>query len=76
MFKHADMRIAVGAAVAKVKDFCIDNRFMYTIGAAARVSGLLDDDNVFGIPLSVTGKNIFFDRKQRLLIKLLAAIPP
>ncbi len=63
MFKYADLGIAVGAAVAKAKDFCIDNRVMYSVGAAARVSGLLDADVVFGIPLSVTGKNIFFDRK-------------
>jgi uncharacterized ferredoxin-like protein len=63
MFKHADLGIAVGAAVAKAKDFCIDNRVMYTIGAAARISGMLDADVVFGIPLSITGKNIFFDRK-------------
>jgi uncharacterized ferredoxin-like protein len=61
--KAVDLGIAVGSAVAKAKDFCIDNRVMYTIGAAARVSGLLDADVVFGIPLSVTGKNIFFDRK-------------
>lgn len=46
----------------KTKYFCIDNRVMYSIGAAARVSGLLDVDVTFGIPLSVTGKNIFFDR--------------
>jgi len=63
MLKYVDMGIAIGAAVAKAKDFCIDNRVMYSIGAAARVSGLLDADVVFGIPLSVTGKNIFFDRK-------------
>ncbi|WP_048143495.1 ferredoxin domain-containing protein [Methanosarcina horonobensis] len=63
MFKYADLGIAVGAAAAKAKDFCIDNRVMYSIGAAARVSGLLEADVVFGIPLSVTGKNIFFDRK-------------
>jgi uncharacterized ferredoxin-like protein len=36
---------------------------MYTLGAATRVSGLLDADVVFGFPLSVTGKYIFFDRK-------------
>jgi len=63
MFKYADLGIAVGAAAAKAKDLCIDNRVMYTVGAAARVSGLLDVDVAFGIPLSVTGKNIFFDRK-------------
>ena len=63
MLKYVDLGIAIGAAVAKAKDFCIDNRVMYSIGAAARVSGLLDADVIFGIPLSVTGKNIFFDRK-------------
>ena len=63
MFKYADLGIAVGAAAAKAKDLCIDNRDMYTLGAAARVSGLLDADVVFGFPLSVTGKYIFFDRK-------------
>jgi uncharacterized ferredoxin-like protein len=63
MLKYVDLGIAIGAAVAKAKDFCIDNRVMYSIGAAARVSGLLDAEVVFGIPLSVTGKNIFFDRK-------------
>ncbi len=63
MLKYVDLGIAIGAATAKAKDFCIDNRVMYSIGAAARVSGLLDADVVFGIPLSVTGKNIFFDRR-------------
>lgn len=57
------MGIAVGAAAAKAKDLCIDNRVIYTVGAAARVSGLLDADVIFGILLSVTGKNIFFDRR-------------
>lgn len=63
MLKYVDLGIALGAAAAKAKDFCIDNRVMYSVGAAARVSGLLDADAIFGIPLSVTGKNIFFDRK-------------
>jgi len=63
MFKYVDLGIAIGSAAAKARDLCIDNRVMYSIGAAARVSGLLDADVVFGIPLSVTGKNIFFDRK-------------
>jgi uncharacterized ferredoxin-like protein len=28
MFKHADLGIAVGAAVAKAKDFCIDKSYV------------------------------------------------
>lgn len=63
MLKYVDLGIAVGAAAAKAKDCCVDNRVMYSVGAAARVSGLLDADVIFGIPLSITGKNIFFDRK-------------
>ena len=40
----------------------IDNRMMYTIGAAARKLRLLDSDLIIGIPLSATGKNPYFDR--------------
>ncbi len=40
----------------------IDNRMMYTVGAAAKSLGLLDSDIIIGIPLSVTGKNPYFDR--------------
>ena len=63
MLKYVDLGIAIGAAAAKAKDLCIDNRVMYSIGAAARTACLMDADVVFGIPLSLTGKNIFFDRK-------------
>ncbi|WP_292485523.1 ferredoxin domain-containing protein [Methanohalobium sp.] len=60
--KYVDLGIAVGAATAKAKDLCIDNRVMYTIGSAAKKSGLIGADMVYGIPLSIKGRNIFFDR--------------
>lgn len=62
-FKLMDLGIAVGSAVSRAKDLCIDNRVMYTIGSAARKAGIMDAQVVLGIPLSVKGKNIFFDRK-------------
>jgi uncharacterized ferredoxin-like protein len=37
---------------------------MYRAGVVARKAGLCDCDMCMGIPLSVTGKNIFFDRKS------------
>lgn len=40
----------------------IDNRIMYRIGVVAKKMGFIDADIVAGIPLSVTGKNIYFDR--------------
>ncbi|MFP4654845.1 MAG: ferredoxin domain-containing protein [Methanohalobium sp.] len=61
--KFVDLGIAVGAATAKAKDLCIDNRVMYTIGVAAKNSGLIDADMVYGLPLSIKGRNIYFDRK-------------
>lgn len=58
-----DLGIAVGSFVSLAKEFCIDNRVMYTIGVAARKLGLIDAQVILGIPLSIKGKNIFFDRK-------------
>ncbi|MBX6423292.1 ferredoxin domain-containing protein [Thermosulfurimonas sp. F29] len=58
-----DLGIAVGSAVSVAKDLCVDNRVMYTIGVAARRLGWLSAQVVLGIPLSIKGKNIFFDRK-------------
>ena len=61
--KLLDMGIAIGSAVAKAKDLCVDNRVMYTVGVAAKRLNLIPGQIVIGIPLSVKGKNIFFDRK-------------
>lgn len=64
-FKIMDLGIALGSAGAKAKDMCIDNRMMYTVGLAVKKMGLLDADVVIGMPLSVKGKNPFFDRIQK-----------
>ncbi|MDW8135926.1 MAG: DUF2148 domain-containing protein [Thermodesulfobacterium sp.] len=61
--KLLDLGIAIGSAVYKAKDLCIDNRVMYTIGVAARKLKLIRGQIVIGIPLSIKGKNIYFDRK-------------
>ncbi len=57
-----DMGIAIGSAVKTASLFNVDNRVMYRIGAVARDMKLVDWEYVMGIPLSVTSKNIFFDR--------------
>ncbi|MGP8331481.1 MAG: DUF2148 domain-containing protein [Methanosarcinaceae archaeon] len=36
---------------------------MYSAGTAARIAKLIDADVVCAIPLSVSGKNPFFDRQ-------------
>jgi len=64
MIKYLDLGIAVGSAAAKAKDLCIDNRILYSAGAAACYFKMIDADVAMGLPLSVKGKNIFFDRES------------
>jgi uncharacterized ferredoxin-like protein len=61
-FRVLDLGIASGSAAKTASLLNVDNRIMYTVGAAAREMGLLDADLAVGIPLSATGKNIYFDR--------------
>jgi uncharacterized ferredoxin-like protein len=58
-----DLGIALGSAVALVADNRVDNRIMFTIGQAAAKLGLLGEHKmIMGIPLSASGKSVFFDR--------------
>lgn len=66
-FNTGDLGIALGSAVSIAMDHRVDNRVMYTVGMAVRNLGILGDDIkvCFGVPLSVSGKNTFFDRKPK-----------
>lgn len=65
-FNTGDLGIAVGSAVSVAMDARVDNRIMYTIGIAALKMGILGKDYkiIYGIPMSATSKNPFFDRKK------------
>lgn len=58
-----DLGIAIGSLVSVAKELGVDNRVMYSVGVAAKKLGIMNAQIVLGIPLSVKGKNIFFDRK-------------
>jgi len=64
-YNSLDLGIAVGAAVSIAADFRVDNRVMYSAGLTAIKMGILPKSVkiAVGIPLSATGKNIFFDRR-------------
>ena len=62
IFQAMDLGIALCSSAKLAAELGIDNRMMYTVGAAAQSLGLLDSDIIIGIPLSVTGKNPYFDR--------------
>lgn len=59
----ADLGIAVGSAVKTASMHNADNRVMERAGLAAKRLGVIKSKVVYGIPLSATGKSIFFDRK-------------
>lgn len=63
IIRAIDLGIAIGSVVSVAKELCVDNRVMYSVGVAAKKLGLMDAQIILGIPLSVKGKNIFFDRK-------------
>lgn len=65
-FNSIDLGIAACSAATVAACHHIDNRMMYSIGRAAMQLGLFDEKvkQALGIPLSVTGKNPFFDRKM------------
>jgi uncharacterized ferredoxin-like protein len=64
-FNSIDLGIATASAAEVAGRHHVDNRVMYSIGRASLDLGLLGSKvkQALGIPLSVTGKNPFFDRK-------------
>jgi uncharacterized ferredoxin-like protein len=61
-FQIIDLGIALGVAAKMAAELNLDNRIMYSAGAAAMDLGLFTADLVIALPLSVGAKNIFFDR--------------
>ena len=64
-YNSIDLGIAVDSAAGIANFFHADNRIMYSIGRACLDLKLFSQTvkQALGIPLSVTGKNPFFDRK-------------
>jgi len=67
VYPPIDLGIAVGSAVSVAADRRIDNRVMFSVGKAALALGMLDEDTkiILGIPLKVSGKSPYFDRKPK-----------
>ncbi|HBB18751.1 MAG TPA: hypothetical protein DCZ97_17765 [Syntrophus sp. (in: bacteria)] len=61
-FQIMDLGIALGVAAKMAGVLNIDNRLMYSAGAAAMNLGFFTADLMIALPLSVSAKNIFFDR--------------
>ena len=61
-WRLVDLGIALGSAVKTASLFNADNRIMYRIGVAALRAAMIEGEVAIGIPLSATGKSIYFDR--------------
>ncbi len=64
VIRMADLGIAIGSAVKTAQIHNADNRVMYSGGVAARDLGIIPQECLvaYAIPISASGKNIFFDR--------------
>lgn len=58
-----NLGIAIGSAVKTASIHNVDNRVMFSAGVAAQQLKLIEVDYAFGIPLDVTSKSRYFDRK-------------
>jgi uncharacterized ferredoxin-like protein len=63
LFQAVDLGIALSSASSVAARFHVDNRMMYTAGSAAYKLGWMESQIIIAIPLSCTGKSIYFDRE-------------
>jgi len=64
-FNSVDLGIAACSAAAIASDLRVDTRIMYSVGRSCLDLKLFSEGvkEALGIPLSITGKSPFFDRK-------------
>lgn len=64
-FNSIDLGIAASSAASVAADARVDTRVMFSVGRAGLALNLFSDKvkQALGIPLSVSGKSPFFDRK-------------
>lgn len=67
-FAPMDLGIALCSAVSVAADLRIDNRILFSVGKTAEEMGYFEGEDIIwqGVPISIAGKNVFFDRKPSL----------
>lgn len=67
VYDPMDVGIALGSAAATAADCRMDSRILFSAGRAAQQLGLMGENVklIYGLPLAVTGKSPFFDRKPK-----------
>ncbi|HXX58986.1 MAG TPA: DUF2148 domain-containing protein [Thermodesulfovibrionales bacterium] len=63
VMRMIDIGVALSSAAKTAGLLNVDNRVQQRVGAAARAIGLIQGEVVMGIPVSITGKSIYYDRQ-------------
>ena len=63
VMRMIDIGVALSSAAKTASLLNVDNRVQQRVGAAARALGLIQGEVVLGIPVSITGKSIYYDRQ-------------
>lgn len=63
VMRMIDIGVALSSAVKTASLLNVDNRVQQRVGAAAKALGLIKSEVVLGIPVSITGKSIYYDRQ-------------
>jgi uncharacterized ferredoxin-like protein len=63
VMRMMDIGVALSSAAKTASLLNVDNRVQQRVGAAARALGIIKADVAMGIPVSVAGKSIYFDRQ-------------
>jgi uncharacterized ferredoxin-like protein len=63
IMRMMDIGVALASAAKQASLFNVDNRVQQRVGAAARALGYINCEVAMGIPVSISGKSIFYDRK-------------
>lgn len=63
VMRMMDIGVALSSAAKTASLLNVDNRVQQRVGAAAKAIGLIEAEVVMGIPVSITGKSIYYDRQ-------------
>lgn len=63
VMRMIDIGVALSSAAKTASLLNVDNRVQQRVGAAARTFGFIKGEVVLGIPVSITGKSIYYDRQ-------------
>ncbi|MBI4844748.1 MAG: hypothetical protein HY809_10625 [Nitrospirae bacterium] len=63
VMRMIDIGVALSSAAKTASIHNVDNRVQQRVGAAAKAIGLIKAEVAMGIPVSVSGKSIYFDRQ-------------